>query len=379
MNNEWLLCKNILCIRPDNMGDLIMSTPAFEALKNTFRCKLTLLTSSMAAPVSPFIHCIDEVIVFDLPWIKKEKGSGSSSIATIAEIIREKRFDGAIIFTVYSQNPLPSAMIAWMANIPLRLAYCRENPYELLTHWVPDKEPYEFIQHQVKRDLELVKSIGAGIDDDALKISVNESSWPGLQRKILSFGIHESDTWLVMHTAVSESKRKYPAEEWIKIAKLAAIKNCCKIILTGSSKDEDDIEQLAGEMGEHAYPLAGKLSIEEFILLIKNAPLLVTVNTVAMHIAAATGTPVIALYAMSNPQHYPWRAKGKVFKYAIPENMQSKNEVIRFASRQYHPYALPVISVADIVRECTRILQHKNAAAIPEMEILETAGTATVF
>ena len=45
-----------------------------------------------------------------------------------------------MIFTVYSQSPLPSAMICYLADIPLRLAHCRENPYHLLTDWVPDPE-----------------------------------------------------------------------------------------------------------------------------------------------------------------------------------------------------------------------------------------------
>ena len=65
-------------------------------------------------------------------------------------------------------------MLAMMAGIPLRLAYSRENPYELLTHWLPDKEPYSFVQHQVKRDLELVASIGAQTPDTQLSLRIDE-------------------------------------------------------------------------------------------------------------------------------------------------------------------------------------------------------------
>lgn len=55
---EWANCKNILCIRPDNMGDLIMSAPAIRALKESFGCTITLLTSSMAAGIVPFLSLI---------------------------------------------------------------------------------------------------------------------------------------------------------------------------------------------------------------------------------------------------------------------------------------------------------------------------------
>ena len=75
MMDNWKTCKHILCIRPDNMGDVIMSSPAFRALKKTFDCNLTLLTSSMGSLISPFIKEIDETIVFDLPWIKNKARS----------------------------------------------------------------------------------------------------------------------------------------------------------------------------------------------------------------------------------------------------------------------------------------------------------------
>ncbi|HEX8460355.1 MAG TPA: glycosyltransferase family 9 protein, partial [Segetibacter sp.] len=156
MIQNWQHCKCILVIRADNMGDLIMNGPAISALKTTFSAKITVLTSSMAAGIAPHLPCIDEVIVFDLPWVKAKAVAGSDEIFHLVKQLKQKKFDAVVIFTVFSQNPLPAAMIAYMAGIPLRLAYCRENPYELLTDWVPDKEPYSFIQHQVERDLNLV-------------------------------------------------------------------------------------------------------------------------------------------------------------------------------------------------------------------------------
>src|SRR4051812_17182435 len=66
----WNSCKKILCVRADNMGDLIMTTPALKALKETFQCHITVLTSTMAQSITNYIPVIDEVIVRDLPWIK---------------------------------------------------------------------------------------------------------------------------------------------------------------------------------------------------------------------------------------------------------------------------------------------------------------------
>ena len=149
MSERWTECKNILCIRPDNIGDLLMTTPALKALKETFSCKITILTSSMASRIALSIPVIDDVMAIDLPWVKTKSSTNNQKIFyELVNEIEKRQFDAAIIFTVYSQNTMPSILLAYLAGIPKRLAYCRENPYELLTDWVPDKEPYSVVQHQ---------------------------------------------------------------------------------------------------------------------------------------------------------------------------------------------------------------------------------------
>src|SRR4051794_6356296 len=129
MIESWQHCKNILVIRADNMGDVIMSGPAIRALKELNTARITLLTSTMAVGIVPLMKEIDDVLVFDLPWVKAKETIASEEIFSLVQLLRKKGFDAAVIFTVFSQNPLPAAMIAYMADIPLRLAYCRENPY----------------------------------------------------------------------------------------------------------------------------------------------------------------------------------------------------------------------------------------------------------
>src|SRR5438105_4290578 len=115
MTKSWQHCKNILIIRADNMGDLVMSAPAIRALKESFSAKITVLTSSMAAGIVPFIPEINDVMVFDLPWIKAKETIASEEIFTLVQLLKQRKFDAAVIFTVFSQNPLPAAMIAYMA------------------------------------------------------------------------------------------------------------------------------------------------------------------------------------------------------------------------------------------------------------------------
>src|SRR5690606_9817972 len=112
----------------------------------------------------------------DVPWMKNDAPSfGADDFMELVETLKYHRFDAAVIFTVYSQNPLATALVAYLAEIPLRVAYCRENPYGLLTHWIPEEEPFEYIRHQVQRDLDLTALLGAATEDQTLSLQVDES------------------------------------------------------------------------------------------------------------------------------------------------------------------------------------------------------------
>jgi len=354
----WSHCKNILCIRADNMGDLIMTAPAFRALKETFGCRITVLTSQMGNVITPFIPEIDEVIVHDLPWIKTNESTSSGKLFSLMEQIKQHHFAAAVIFTVYSQNPLPAATLAFMADIPMRLAYCRENPYHLLTDWVPEKEPLNYIQHQVQRDLYLVATINATTSNDSLFIHVNESAFQSAFAKIPVLNEPDNNNdWIIFHPGVSEEKRRYPAHLWIELGKIITKQLNKKIIITGSSSEKELAETIQHGIGEKAYVAAGLFTIEEFIAVINAAPLVISVNTSTVHIAAATQTPVIVLYALTNPQHTPWKVLSKVFPFPVDEELKSRNEIINYVNTHFFNKPVSFPSPKNIFNAVTEILQ----------------------
>lgn len=365
--NDWSVCRNILCIRADNMGDLLMSSPAIRALKETYGFRITLLTSSMAASVAKHLPGIDEIITYDFPWIKNNNSPESAIFFKAVEDLKARNFDAAVIFTVYSQSPLPAAMLAYLANIPKRLAYCRENPYGLLTDWVPDKEPYTVIRHQVRRDLELVASVGAVTTHEKISLQLPPVPWHALQNTLIQAGVDPGKPWLILHAGVSEKKREYPVEEWIKTGK-KIVELGYQILFTGTKGEKAITDTLKEQIGSGAFSLGGAFTLEEFIVLIHHAPLVISVNTGTIHIAAAVSTPVIVLYALTNPQHLPWKVCGKALFFDVPADMQSKNEVIKYVSEYLIEAALHRASAEDIVSAAAEVLQeHGNREEIPEM------------
>jgi ADP-heptose:LPS heptosyltransferase len=329
------------------MGDVIMSTPAFRALKESFGATLALLTSSMAQSIVPFIPMIEELIVADLPWVKAGMSLDAPGIQQLIQQLREKGFDAAVIFTVYSQSALPAALLTMLAGIPRRLAYCRENPYGLLTDWAPDGEPYRFIQHQVERDLKLVNSIGAYTGNDRLSLEIDPSLLASAQQKLRSAAVEYPSRYIIFHPGVSEEKRQYPLECWMELAQYMG-ENKIPVLVTGTDKEKALCAAIAAAGGDNMYNVAGLLSVGEFIALIDHATVIVSVNTATAHIAAARQKPVLVLYACTNPQHTPWKTESKVFPFSITGKGSGKNEIVLDVQRTLYKDPIPFPMPADI-------------------------------
>ena len=358
----WRNCKNLLLIRADNMGDVLMSAPAITAVRTFTQGRITLLTSSKGDEVARLIPAVDEVITIDLPWVKTADTSEALQLKACIELLKEYRFDGCIIFTVYSQNPLPAAMLAYLAEIPLRLAYCRENPYGLLTNWVPDQEPYTLIRHQVQRDLDLVAAIGVCSlqqelqQEQRLRLQLPAQTAVQAAKKLKSIGFEMHNPYLILHPGVSETKREYPFDNWVACGKKLFEKFNRPLLLTGSETERAFLIELAAAIGEGVFVSAGLLSLAEFAATIGAADAVVSVNTGTVHLAAAMQTPVVVLYAETNPQHTPWMVPHVVLSYSIEAAMKSKNEVIRFVDQKIYTQHRPLPDAVQIAQAVGSLL-----------------------
>lgn len=316
---EWEQARRLLCVRLDTLGDILMTTPAIRALKQSLpNARITLLTSPLGAEPAPFIPEIDEVLMYESPWMKASPlRSNSQYDRDFIEQIRGK-FDAAVIFTVYSQNPLPAALLCYLADIPLRLAYCRENPYHLLSHWVKETEPETKIRHEVRRQLDLAASIGCTTSDEHLSFHVPSTDQSCAEEKLAAAGVELTQPWIVLHPGVSAPSRQYMPEGYAQAAHTLTVEDGMQIIFTGSTGEVELVERIRAAMKAPSFTLAGKLSLGELGGVLQQARLLLTNNTGPVHIAAAVGTPVVDMYALTNPQHSPWGVPNRVLFRDVP-------------------------------------------------------------
>jgi lipopolysaccharide heptosyltransferase II len=320
---NWEQARRILCVRLDALGDVLMCTPAMRALRDAAPGRrLTLLTSSSGAAAAPFIPEVGDVIVHAAPWMKADMPATPDDLRFLAADLAARRFDAAVVFTTYTQSALPAALLCWLAGIPLRLAHCRENPYHLLTDWVEDPEPQTMVRHEVARQLALVRRVGAGCEKAGLSFALRPADLAAVRLRLLRIGIDASRPFVLLHPGASAASRRYPAGHWARTLGLLVRRTGLPVVLTGSEAEIALVDEIRAGCGVAApllpHSLAGQLSLGELGAALRLAAVALTSNSGPAHVAAAVGTPVVDLYALTNPQHTPWKVRSRVLFQDVP-------------------------------------------------------------
>jgi ADP-heptose:LPS heptosyltransferase len=294
-----------------------MTTPALKALRgNPARRRITLLTSPAGASVSSLVPEVDEVITYDAPWMKATapRADPSPDVAIVRELSR-REFDAAVIFTVYSQSAFPAALLCHLAGIPVRLAHAREKPYGLLTDWLPEIEPQRIVRHEVQRQLDLVSSVGCTVADTRLSVRVPATAGAAVREKLRAEGFEPQGPWAVVHPGATAPSRRYPPESF-RAASHRLADLGWGLAFTGGAAEMEVVE--SARAGVPSVSFAGRLGLGELAALLEMAPVLIANNSGPVHLAGAVGTPVVDLYALTNPQHTPWGVPHRVLSHDVP-------------------------------------------------------------
>lgn len=361
IDTRWQQASRILCIRLDSLGDLLMTTPAMRALKESGPSRsITLLTSRAGSIAARHIPQVDQVIEYEAPWMKTSPmRTDSHNEYALASQLQKAGFDAAVIFTVYSQSPFPAAFLCYLAEIPLRLAHSFENPYQLLTNWVPDKERLNDRRHEVRRQLDLVASVGARTQDEKLSFIVPAQAYRRLSKKLHNLGLGKGDPWVVIHPGATAESRRYPPAQFAAVADLITNALGLQVIFTGQKQEQPLVESVREAMRVKSFSLAGALNLGELGALLTKAPLLISNNSGPVHLAAAVGTPIVDLYALTNPQHTPWGVPNRVLNHDVPCKYCYKS-----ICPEGHHHCLVKVSPEEVVHAAQELLVETSPSLI---------------
>src|SRR5947209_6470175 len=336
IDERWRTGRRVLAVRLDNLGDVLVTTPAIHAIKQSLPmlargvpgANLTLLAGPVGAQAGRLNPDIDEVIVYEAPWmdpwhrLPQDADREQRMIATI----KERGFDGAIISPSFRQGALPGPYLCYLAGIPLRVAASIDGPGSLLT--TRHKHP-ERMMHEVERGLDLVGAIGLGTGDLDLVLAVPDDARAGVADFLSAHQIplqrgFRRRPLIVVHPGCSMPARTYPWEMYAAVVDLLVERLDATVLLTGTEDEHALVARICARLDAAArtsvLSVAGMLPFPAFCALVEAADLVITNNTGPMHVTAAVKSPVVALFALTNPpeQWGPWRVPHRQLYHDVP-------------------------------------------------------------
>ncbi|GAA6624064.1 glycosyltransferase family 9 protein [Scytonema sp. NUACC26] len=308
---EW---QNILVMRLDNIGDVIMTSPALQAIKeNLPQCHLTLMASPGGALAAELLPWVDEVLPWRVLW--QDLGKLDFDPTREWELVKRlqnSKFDAAIIFTSFSQSPHPAGFLCYLAGIPIRIGESKEVGNGVLTLEVPSISDEV---HQVERNLRLIEQAGFEVQNRSLCIDISEIARQEALSLLLGIGDWGLGTgkensqspianpqspipnYLLLNPWTSCQSRNYDSQRFAIAARQLVEVTQMPVVVTGVEKDLPKSKSLLETLGDRAVNLIGKTTLPQLAALIANAKLVLTNNTSTMHIADATRTPTVVMFA----------------------------------------------------------------------------------
>ncbi len=344
---RWERLKRVLVVRLDNIGDLVMLSPALRSLRKALpESHITALITKAGAKVVPLLPWVNDHIVYRPIWqeIFATVEFDAAGDLRLAENLRARGFDAAIIFTSFSQSPYPPAFVCYLAGIPVRVGQSREFGGRVLTDWV--KAPPDEM-HQVDRNLFLLESAGFPVGGRRLELCIPESDQRAADALLRDAGVDPFAPFVALAPGASCAARRYDAARFARVAWLLRGESGLPLVAVGSG---GEAEMSAG-IGKW---LAGGYSVPVMAGVLRRAALLVGNNSGPMHIADAVGTPMVILFSGTDLQDQ-WRPRG------VPARLMTRPTACAPCRAMRCPYNMECLDIPaeEVVEEALALLGAK--------------------
>ena len=321
-NEPFSVAGKILLIRLDHLGDLLMTTPAISAIKSSFpQSTLHLLGGPSALALAPGLPQIKKTFTFSVPWYD----GGRAQLFSVRQYVclirklRQEKYDAVIDFR---GDIRILVLFALLSGAPVRVGYSRLGGESLLTHSVP----FDTSAHFVVGNLSLIQTLtwSARIEADPQpSIIPTREDRAYIQRLLESMGERQNSRWVVIHptTIPHWQLKRWPPERFATLADELIHHEGIRIIFTGTEMDAPALDLIIANMKAPALNLARKTSLLGLAALLAGCALFVSGDTGPMHLAAAVGAPLVAIFgptesARSGP--YGQAHRIRVLQHPIP-------------------------------------------------------------
>jgi lipopolysaccharide heptosyltransferase II len=302
-----LKVKNVLVIKISAVGDVILSVPSLRAIRAKFPdARIKVLVGIGSRQLLDHCPYIDDRIVCDF----KLRDKGLRGLMRLGRTLREQCFDTVIDL----QNNRSSRLLGFLSGATLRYGYDNKKWAFLLNRKLKDDAPFlNPIEHQFR----LLRMAGVKPQDERLELWPSESD----DRYVSAF---LNENWIVpsqdlvgIHVRASS---RWITKNWspVYIARLCdrfAEEFNIRVVLTGSKEDALYAQAIARHAKSKPIVAAGKTDLLELAGLIRRFKVFLTPDSAPLHIAAAVGTPVVALFGPTDPKRHVPPAQNMVVVY----------------------------------------------------------------
>lgn len=289
--------SNILVVRTDRIGDVVLTTPAVSALRKNFpRARISMIVAPLTRHLVEGNPDIDEIIVHD------RNGANKGILGFWKQVfyLRQKKFDWAVIFHTKRWTNL----FCFLAGISRRTGYKDSKFGFLLNDPVVDDRAVG-IKHEAQYCLDVLNFVGvpASLSEFECVLAVNKQSDLWVERWCSENSLNPGDL-IIVNPSASDPAREWPAERFAKIVEILQTKGIGPIAVIGTKTDlaaQKLISLLHQNHPVRIFDLRGKTSMPQLISLLRKARLLISNDTGPVHVAAALKKPVVSIFTRNEP------------------------------------------------------------------------------
>lgn len=301
----------ILLVRPDHVGDVLLSTPVVVYLRRALPgAHLTWMVGPWSYEVVRRGPPADEVLLCPFPGFQRRpKDSHLSPYSTLLRYrarLRPARYDMALILR---PDHWWGAMLTATAGIPIRVGYDVPENLPFLTHALPACEP----THAVARSLALAQA--------AVRI-ITHQELPHLPEDTPTFRMEDTDQrradqlltglppdmpLLAIHVGSGSPLKSWLPRRWAAVADGLAARFGAQVVLTGGPGEGEMVDAVRAYMRSPAHVLVGQTDLGSLAAVFLRCRLVLGADSGPLHLATALGVPTVRLYGPTDPRVFgPW-------------------------------------------------------------------------
>ena len=297
----------ILIVKLSAIGDVIHTLPVLNAIRAHYpAAHITWLVEAAAADLVAGHRALDRVIVSGRKrWLAQLKtGHRRQAIAEIRAFwrdLRDTHYDIIIDF----QSLLKSGVLVWLARGRRKIGFDKgmqhqEHSYLFLNQRVP---PVDMEVHALTRGLMLLNAIGIPTSNVVYDIPVSEADHAAVEALLAGQHLSGNRPLVAINPVALWETKLWSNDRFAELADRLVLEWDVDVVYTGGPGDRGVIDEILSMMKAPAANLAGWTTLKMLAALYQRSALLVTTDTGPMHLAAAIGTPVVALFGPTAP----WR------------------------------------------------------------------------